>query len=96
MNRADLEAKISERTNIAPRVVSQVLETAFLEIIEALKQGERVSHNGFGSFSLRDRPSREMYIPTLGAVSSIAAKRQVVFTPGRQLTRAIAIIDENV
>ncbi|MFT7588365.1 MAG: DNA-binding protein HU-beta [Limisphaerales bacterium] len=55
MRKADLIARISEKTGIAKVDVLVALEALFKEVKESLKEGENVYVRGFGSFIVKKR-----------------------------------------
>jgi len=58
MRKADLIAKISEKTGIAKVDVLVALEAFFKEVKESLKEGENVYVRGFGSFIVKKRAKK--------------------------------------
>lgn len=89
MNRNGLEAEVTRKTKIAPRIVAQVLAAAFTAITESLEKGEKVSQTGFGSFEVRTRAERDGKNPKTGCTIKVRAKQRVVFRPGKGLDEAI-------
>ena len=53
---------------------------------EALKNGDRISLVGFGSFSISDRQERNGRNPKTGEVITIQAKKSVRFKAGAELS----------
>jgi len=58
MNTNQLALRIAEETGLNKKEVRFLIDTTFETITEALKEGERVQINGFGSFFTRLRPAR--------------------------------------
>lgn len=58
MRKADLIAKISEKTGIAKVDVLVTLEAFFKETKQSLKRGENVYIRGFGSFVIKKRAKK--------------------------------------
>ncbi len=58
MRKADLIAKISEKTGIAKVDVLVALEAFFKETKQSLKRGENVYIRGFGSFVIKKRAKK--------------------------------------
>lgn len=58
MRKADLIAKISEKTGIAKVDVLVTLEAFFKETKQSLKRGENVYIRGFGSFVTKKRAKK--------------------------------------
>jgi integration host factor alpha subunit len=85
MTKADLvEAlanKLGFNRNDAEKAVNIVLD----DIVNALKQGERVNISGFGTFSVSSREARTGRNPKTGESIEISASRSAKFKPGKQL-----------
>ncbi len=58
MRKADLVARISEKTGISKTDVLATLETCFKEIKSSLTTGEPVYVRGFGSFIIKKRAAK--------------------------------------
>lgn len=58
MRKADLVAKISEKTGIAKVDVLVTLEQLFKEVKDSLAEGEPVYVRGFGSFIVKKRAEK--------------------------------------
>ena len=58
MRKADLIAKISDKTGIAKVDVLVALEACFKEVKDSLKTGENVYIRGFGSFIAKKRAKK--------------------------------------
>ena len=65
----------------AERVVDTILEA----IAAALVLGRRVELRGFGSFSVKQRPSRMGRNPRNGASVLVSEKQQPYFRTGKQM-----------
>ena len=89
MNRLELVAAMADKANVdrptAERVLAAYLET----VTEALRQGDKVSIVGFGSFELADRAAREGINPATREKISIPASRMPKFKAGKQLKEAV-------
>lgn len=58
MRKADLVAKIADKTGIAKVDVLVTLEEFFTEVKNSLAEGENVYVRGFGSFILKERAKK--------------------------------------
>ena len=82
MTKADLIGRMAEEAKISKAAAGKALD-AFLEgVKEALKQDERVSLVGFGSFSVSTRKARMGRDPRTGKEINIPARRVPKFAPG--------------
>lgn len=89
MNKTDLIDSMAENAGISKAAAKKALES-FLENVEkSLKNGDRVSLVGFGSWSVSKRAAREGRNPQTGKTIKIAAKNVVKFKPGADLQKAV-------
>ena len=58
MRKADLVAKIADKTGIAKVDVLVILEEFFTEVKTSLAEGKNVYFRGFGSFILKERAKK--------------------------------------
>ncbi|MDY0292478.1 MAG: integration host factor subunit beta [Desulfuromonadaceae bacterium] len=66
-----------------------VVNTIFDSITDALVAGDRVEIRGFGSFSIRERDSRQARNPKSGEVIQIPAKKAPFFKTGKELRQRV-------
>ena len=85
MNKLDLVNAISKETGVSKKVADQALAAVLDSIKEGLKQGEKVSLVGFGTFETRKRAARKGRNPQTGKEMKIAAKTVPAFRPGKAL-----------
>ena len=85
MTKADLIEGLANKLGLnkgeAERAVNIVLD----DVINALKQGERVNISGFGTFSVSTRQARTGRNPKTGESIQITASRSAKFKAGKQL-----------
>lgn len=80
---------MAENAGISKAAAKKALES-FLENIEkSLKNGDRVSLVGFGSWSVSKRAAREGRNPQTGKTIKIGAKNVVKFKAGADLQKAV-------
>jgi len=86
MTKQQLIEKVAAKTQLSKGQVEVALD-AVLELIGgALQTNERVDLRGFGSFAVKDRKERQGRNPRTGETITIAAKRDAVFKPSKELT----------
>lgn len=78
MQKIDFIKQVSERTGISQKETKQIVDAALDVITESLKQGEKVTLTGFGTFEVRQRQAREGVNPQTRQRIQIAATK----TPG--------------
>jgi DNA-binding protein HU-beta len=89
MNKAQLIDAISTKAGLTKADSKKALD-AFVESVgEALKNEDRVSLVGFGSFGVSERSERTGRNPKTGAPITIPAKKVVKFKAGAELAEII-------
>lgn len=87
MNKGDLIQKIAEDANLTKAQATEALNTVIGCINDTLKDGDKVSLIGFGTFSVNRRDARTGRNPKTGEAIQIPAKNVVKFKPGKELTQ---------
>jgi DNA-binding protein HU-beta len=88
-NKADLIDVIANKADISKQAAGAALDAVLGEITGALKQGERVSISGFGTFSVGNRAARTGRNPQTGATIQIPASKTPKFKAGKALKESI-------
>src|SRR5690625_7090795 len=70
-------------------ISKKALDSFLGNVKTALKDGERVSLVGFGTWSVSERAAREGRNPQTGKTIKIAAKNVVKFKPGSELQNSV-------
>ena len=89
MNKAQLINKLVEETNFTKNEVSEVLNTAFEIISDNLKDNNKVSLMGFGTFTVTTRPPRTAINPKTLEKVQVGARSRVKFKAGKDLVDLI-------
>jgi DNA-binding protein HU-beta len=89
MNKTDLIEGMAEDAGISKSAAKKALESFTNHIGKSLKNGDRVSLVGFGSFSVSKRAAREGRNPQTGKTIKIAAKNVVKFKAGSDLQKQV-------
>ena len=89
MNKGDLVAKIAEKADLSKAQAQEALNCTLDCIGDALKNNDKVTLIGFGTFSINHRPARDGRNPQTGKTIKIAAKNQVKFKPGKELSDSV-------
>ena len=85
MTKAELVAKMAEGAGITKVQAEKALATFTCAVSCALREKEKVSLVGFGTFSSLKRAARTGRNPQTGKPLKIAAKTVGKFTPGKDL-----------
>ena len=71
MTRSQLIAKVARQTGLPASQVEQVITTLVDDIIESLKQGDKVTIAGFGRFEMRERKTKAYTNPKTKTASQL-------------------------
>ena len=85
MNKQELVAQVSRRTNVSRKVADAVISGLLDTIAEALSQRDRVTIAGFGTFDIKVRGERGGRNPRTGEAIVIEARQVVTFAAGKGL-----------
>ena len=89
MNKAELVSRIAYDTMMTKSDIEICLNSCFSNIKVALRTGERVALNGFGTFSVKKRKARITRSIQDGIPIRIPAKNVAKFNPGKGLKDTI-------
>ena len=89
MNKAELIAAISKKTDISRKDVEKVVMSMLDTITETLREGDKVSLVGFGTFKSKQRASREGINPRTKERIVIPATKSPTFKAGKVLKEEI-------
>ncbi|MEO1517284.1 MAG: HU family DNA-binding protein [Bacteroidota bacterium] len=85
MNKGDLINRMAEEANLSKTQASEALNAVINCIGESLKDGNKVSLVGFGTFTVTTRNARPGRNPKTGESIMIPSKNVVKFKPGKEL-----------
>ena len=85
MTKADLIESVASKVDLPRATAERAVNTLFEDMVEALKQGDKVNISGFGTFSVSARKARVGRNPKTGESIEIAASRAAQFKPGKTL-----------
>ena len=89
MNKAELVAKMSEKSNLTKKE-SELALNAFMKVVEeTLVAGDKVQLVGFGTFEVSERAAREGRNPQTGKTMKIEACKAPKFKAGKALKDAV-------
>ncbi len=89
MNKSELVTAIASRAKLTKAAAGRALD-AFLDVVEGeLRNGEKVSLVGFGTFQVVKRKARTGVDPRTRQKIKIKAKKVVKFKPGKRLAEAV-------
>jgi len=85
MNKEDLADHVAQRTGQTKKQSMTMVDAVFQSMTSALRQGQKVTIVGFGTFQVKPRAARDGRNPQTGAKIQIPPKRVPVFTAGKDL-----------
>lgn len=89
MNKADLIAKVADKSGLTKKDADKALTALIDSVTEALKKGDKVQLVGFGTFELRTRAERKGRNPLTKAEITIPASKVPAFKAGKALKDAV-------
>lgn len=89
MNRLELIAKISEKSELSKKDAEIALSSFMDSVLEALSNGEKVQLLGFGTFEVRKREERSGRDPRTGEQITISACKYPAFKAGKAFKDAV-------
>lgn len=89
MNKGDLINKVAESASLTQAQAKTAVNSVFEAVTDSLVDGDKVTLVGFGTFSVNHRAERQGRNPATGATITIAAKNNVKFKPGKELTESV-------
>lgn len=89
MNKGELINKIVEDASITKGQATEALSAVLNAVTDTLKDGDKLSLVGFGTFSVNHRPERKGINPRTKEPITIKAKNVVKFKAGKELSESI-------
>ncbi len=84
-----VDAVVDAVEGLTKKQAAEAFDAVFASITSYLKDGERVTLPGFGSFSVTERAARTGRNPATGASIQIAASKNARFKAGKDLKDAV-------
>lgn len=89
MNKAELVDAVAAATGSTRTAASASLDAVLGSITNSLKQGDKVSLPGFGTFEVRSRAARTGRNPQTGAAIEVKASKAPAFKAGASLKATV-------
>lgn len=89
MTKIEIINKIGENVALPKKDIEKVVDTLVKVIQDALKEGEKVSITGLGSFSVKERKGRIARNPKTGEKVEVAPKKVAKFKVGKELNELL-------
>ena len=85
MTKAELIDSIATKLDLAKGQAERAVNTIFDDIVNALRNGDKVNISGFGTFAVSSRKARSGRNPKTGETIQIAASKSAKFKAGKTL-----------
>ena len=85
MNKAELISSVAKSANVTKVKAKMVLNNVLKNMVNTMKDGEKVSLFGFGTFSVVERVEKKGRNPNTGQDVIIPAHNSVKFKSGKAL-----------
>ena len=79
MNKSTLISKVSKETGLSQIIVGECLKSILNVILNTLNEGDKVSINKFGSFSVKTHNEKKMINPQNGKPYTVPSKKVIKF-----------------
>ncbi len=89
MNKSELVESMAKASGMSKAAAEKALNGMLDSISGALKQGDKVTLVGFGTFSVSKRAARQGRNPQTGNPITIKARKVARFKPGSKLADAV-------
>jgi DNA-binding protein HU-beta len=83
MNKLELTTAVSAKTGLTKKSADEAVDAVLDTIMDAVRDGDKVTITGFGTFLLVERAARLGRNPKTGEEISIAPRKQPRFVPGK-------------
>lgn len=83
MNKTQFVEEIANKANLTKKQADAAYSAMLATIVETLKQGEKISLVGFGSFELKHKEARELFNPLTKERVKIDASDVPTFKMGK-------------
>ncbi len=90
MTKKELIDNIAKETELHKKDVMEMLNGILRVIPKTLKDGDKVSLVGFGTFSVAERKARKGRNPKTGQIMTIPAHKTIKFRVGKELKNQIS------
>ena len=90
MNKSDIVSRVAAQSSLSRAAADRLVNAVFTVIGDGLAQDEAVAIAGFGTFSIKKRPSRAGRNPRTGEPITITASSVPSFKASKALRDAVS------
>jgi DNA-binding protein HU-beta len=84
MNKEELVTAIAAKTGLTKRSAEECLDAVLDTITDAVRDGDKITMSGFGTFLLVERAARKARNPKTGQEILIPTRKMPRFVPGKK------------
>lgn len=84
MNKEELATALAAKTGLTKKSAEETLNAVLETILDVVRDGDKVTISGFGTFLLVERAARKGRNPKTGEEIHIAARKLPRFIPGKR------------
>ena len=85
MTKAELVEAVALQTRMTKKAAGELIDVVFDHIGKAVKQDERFSYPGFGTWTIRTRKARKIRNPSTNEIMKLKAMKTIGFRPAKEL-----------
>ncbi|HDS09339.1 MAG TPA: integration host factor subunit beta [Firmicutes bacterium] len=85
MTKTDIAEKIAMELDIYKIEAKQILDILLDNMVDALKNGDKIEIRGLGSFHVKNRKTMKRRHPSTKKIITIPGQKVIKFTPGKFL-----------
>lgn len=89
MTKLELVSAVAEKAGVTKKCADAVIDAMLDEIVQTVKNGEKVQIVGFGTFELRERAARTGLNPQTKEPITISASKVPAFKAGKAFKDAV-------
>lgn len=85
MTKAELVEAVALQTRLTKKSAAELIDVVFDNIGSAVKQHQRFSYPGFGTWTIRTRKARKIRNPQTNEIMKLKATKTIGFRPAKEL-----------
>jgi DNA-binding protein HU-beta len=89
MTKAELVEAVARQSRLTKKATEEMMEIVFGTISQAVKDQERFSYPGFGTWSIRTRKARKIRNPQTNEMMKLDATKTIGFRPAKELKQTL-------
>ena len=89
MTKAELVEAVARQSRLTKKATEEMMEIVFGTISQAVRDQERFSYPGFGTWSIRTRKARKIRNPSTNELMDLDATKTIGFRPAKELKQTL-------